>query len=60
MSHDDEGQVSETTNLDPQDAATPISPEDGTAGYPESESGAPDEPEEAGPNANPHRDQDTH
>lgn len=56
-----EGQVSEVSGLDPEDADTPVVDGDSTAGYPESESGDPQEPEpEAGPNANPHRDRDTH
>ena len=59
--HSDSGQVSETGRLDPDDADTPIADGDATAGYPQSESGEAQEPEpEAGPNANPHRDQDTH
>ncbi len=56
----DEGQVSEVGGLESEDADTPITDGDAVAGYPESESGSPDEPEEAGPNANPHRDQGTH
>jgi|GEM_PF-5722488 len=57
----DDGQVSAVSGMDPDDADTPIAPADATAGYPDSESGEPQEPEpEAGPNANPHRDQDTH
>ena len=55
-----EGQLSEVGNLDPADADTPIADGDAVAAYPESESGSPQEPDEAGPNANPHRDQDTH
>ena len=54
-----EGQVSETVRLDPEEADTPISDSEAVAGYPESESGEPDEPDEAGPNANPHRDENT-
>lgn len=45
------GQVSEVSRLDPQAADTPISDSDAVAGYPVSESGMPDEGEEAGPNA---------
>ncbi len=46
--------------MDPEEADTPIADGDATAGYPDSESGDPQEPEpEAGPNANPHRDHDT-
>jgi len=41
--HEDEGQVSEVVRLDPEDADTPISDSEQVAGYPESESGAPDE-----------------
>ena len=54
-----EGQVSEVERLDPADADTPISDGDATSGYPGDESGEAQEPEESGPNANPHRDQDT-
>jgi len=52
-----EGQVSTSSNLDPDADDTPISPTDATEGYPVSESGYPDEPVEAGPNAitNEHR-----
>ncbi|MET3963267.1 hypothetical protein ABIE44_003201 [Marmoricola sp. OAE513] len=58
---ENEGQVSEVANLDPAREETPIADGDAAAGYPDSESGAAQEPEpEAGPNANPHRDQDTH
>jgi hypothetical protein len=46
------GQRSEVGRLDPDDAGTPISPSDATAGYPDSESGAPDT-RGAGPNAAP-------
>lgn len=56
-----EGQVSEVNNLDPADADTPLADGDATSAYPESESGEAQEPEtESGPNANPHRDQNTH
>lgn len=56
-----EGEVSDVVNLDPSDAETPIADGDATAGYPVSESGSAQESEpEAGPNANPHRDQNTH
>lgn len=55
------GQVSEVNNLDPADSETPLVDGDSTAGYPTSESGRAQEPEpEAGPNANPHRDRNTH
>ncbi len=53
--NDDEGQVSEVSGMDPADADTPISDSQGVAGNPD----APDIGE-AGPNANPHKDQDTH
>lgn len=56
-----DGQVSEVTNLDPARAEAPIADGDATAGYPEGESGQAQEPTpDAGPNANPHRDQNTH
>jgi len=43
--HDDEreGQVSEVSGMDPTDADTPIAPDQATAGYPDSESGRPEE-----------------
>lgn len=44
----EEGQRSEVTRMD--DSETPVAPEDATAGYPDSESGAPDEGA-AGPEA---------
>ena len=47
----DEGQVSEVARLDADEADTPISDSEQVAGYPDSESGAPDEGEESGPNA---------
>jgi hypothetical protein len=46
------GEVSETARLDPGQVEEPIAPEDATAGYPESESGAADEGT-AGPDAPP-------
>jgi hypothetical protein len=49
---DSEGQVSEVQRLDPDEKDTPISPEDSTAGYPESESGQPDT-RGSGPDAKP-------
>ncbi|MEZ0577287.1 hypothetical protein [Nocardioides sp. MH1] len=56
----DAGEVSEVGRLEPDDADTPVVDGDATAGYPDSESGDAQEPEpEAGPNADPHRDQDT-
>ena len=53
MSEQADGQKSEM-NATPEEAA-PIAPEDATAGYPESESGQPDEGS-AGPNAAPRHD----
>jgi hypothetical protein len=50
-SEQESGQVSEVARLDPESADTPISDNDAVAGYPESESGMPDEGEETGPNA---------
>jgi hypothetical protein len=47
-----DGQVSEVSAMDPADADTPIADDQATAGYPDSESGRPDEGE-AGPNAVP-------
>jgi hypothetical protein len=47
--HDEEGQVSEVGNL--REAPTPIADDQAVAGYPDSESGSPDEGP-AGPNAN--------
>lgn len=55
---DDEGQVSEVVRLDPEEATTPISDSEQVAGYPESESGQPDEGEETGPDADQFRDRD--
>ena len=50
---DQDGQVSEVGGLGAgEDANDPISPEDATAGYPDSESGGPQEGT-AGPNAAP-------
>ncbi|HEY1133474.1 MAG TPA: hypothetical protein VGE77_02775 [Nocardioides sp.] len=46
------GQVSEVSGMDPAEADTPIAPDQAVAGYPDSESGAPDEGP-AGPNAIP-------
>lgn len=55
----DDAEVSEVGRMDPDDADTPIADGDAAAGYPESESGEAQEPEpEAGPNADPHKDQD--
>ena len=48
---EDEGQVSEVVRLDPDEVDTPISDSDHVAGYPESESGEPDEGRETGPDA---------
>lgn len=56
-----EGEVSDVVRLDPSEAETPIADGDSTAGYPSSESGSAQESEpEAGPNAHPHRDKNTH
>jgi hypothetical protein len=49
---DSEGQISEVQRLDPDEGDTPISPDDSTAGYPESESGQPDT-RGSGPDAKP-------
>lgn len=51
----DEGQVSEVSGMDPALAGEPIYPDQATAGYPETESGEPDEGT-AGPNARPRDD----
>jgi hypothetical protein len=48
---DEGGQVSETQDLSKDDGTTPIADDQAVAGYPESESGHPDEGP-AGPNAN--------
>ena len=50
-----DGQVSEVGRMDPENADEPIYPDNATAGYPETESGAPDEGT-AGPNARPRHD----
>jgi hypothetical protein len=56
----DDTEVSEVSRMDGEEADTPIVDGDATAGYPDSESGEPQEPEpEAGPNADVHRDKDT-
>jgi hypothetical protein len=58
-SHDEsDGQVSEVSGMKDDDADTPISDSQGVAGNPDSPD--PDELGEAGPDANPHRDDDTH
>lgn len=55
----DDTELSEVNRMDPDDEDTPIADGDAVAGYPDSESGEPQEPEpEAGPNADPHKDQD--
>ena len=54
-SRDEGGQVSEVANLDEERADEEIYPGDATAGYPETESGEPDEGT-AGPNARPRDD----
>ncbi|MCW2814082.1 MAG: hypothetical protein JWN84_1537 [Nocardioides sp.] len=53
---DEGGQVSEVQKMDPADADTPIDDSQGVAGNPE----APEDIKEAGPNSNPHRDEETH
>jgi hypothetical protein len=55
---EDEGQVSEVVRLDPEAADTPISDSEHVAGYPDSESGEPDEGEETGPDADQFRGRD--
>jgi hypothetical protein len=54
--HDQQGEVSEVSAMDPADADTPIQPSDATAGSPDAESGEPDEGE-AGPAAAPEENQ---
>ena len=56
MTSNEGGQVSEVSGMDPEDADTEISDSQGVAGNPD----APDDIGEAGPNANPHRDEETH
>ena len=46
-----DGQVSEVSNLDPEQADTPISDADQVAAYPEGESGDPTVGDETGPDA---------
>jgi hypothetical protein len=48
---DGSGEVSEVASLDPSAADVPISDDQAVAGYPDSESGRPDEGP-SGPNAN--------
>jgi len=55
---DSGGEVSEVGRLDPHEADTPISDSEAVAGYPESESGEPDEGRETGPDADQFRDRD--
>lgn len=56
----DDAAVSEVSGMDGDEADTPVVDGDSTAGYPDSESGEPQEPEpEAGPNADIHRDHDS-
>ncbi len=50
---DDDGQVSEVASMDAGSADTPISDDQGVAGNPSGESGRPEVPAEAGPNAKP-------
>lgn len=60
MTGSSNGEVSDVANLDRGRAGEPIADGDATACYPEGESEKVQEPEpEAGPNANPHRDQYT-
>jgi hypothetical protein len=54
----DEGQVSEVARLDLDEVDTPISDSEHVAGYPESESGEPDEGRETGPDADQFRDRE--
>ena len=51
MTDTPDGELSEVTNLDADRADTPISDADHVAGYPDSESGRPDEGSETGPDA---------
>lgn len=55
---DSDGQVSQVQKMDPDDTDTPIDDSQGVAGNPEAP--GPGEVKEAGPNANPHRDEHTH
>lgn len=55
---DTDGQVSQVQKMDPADADTPIDDSQGVAGNPEAPE--PEDLKEAGPNANPHRDEPTH
>lgn len=58
---EESGEVSEVQRLDPEAAQQPVVPSDSTAGYPQSESGAPDT-RFSGPDAAPpenRRDNDT-
>lgn len=57
-SNESEGQVSEVQRMDPADADTEISDSQGVAGNPEAPPA--DKVGEAGPNANPHRNEETH
>lgn len=54
-----EGQVSEVSGMDPADADTPIAPDQAVAGYPDSESGQPDEGP-AGPDGVPDHERPQH
>ena len=56
--NESEGQVSEVQKMDPADSDTPIDDSQGVAGNPDAPH--PDELGEAGPNANPNKDIDTH
>ena len=50
----DDGQVSEVQHMDEDEKDTPISPDEATAGYPDSETEDPDTGP-AGPDANPNK-----
>lgn len=53
-----DGELSEVQRLDPDEADTPIADSEQIAGYPDSESGEPDEGAETGPDADQFRDRD--
>jgi hypothetical protein len=53
------GEKSEVSGMDGDGADTPIVDGDATSGYPDSESGEAQEPNESGPNADVHKDQDS-
>lgn len=56
---DADGQVSEVSKMDPAEADDPIVPDQATAGYPDAESGRPEEGT-AGPNARPEDNEPRH